>query len=292
MTAILFDHPLTDEARRERVYAGQILVYSPRPGATALCDHVRAALEDTFAPLYPRTAELQLAPDAFSDTIARVKTRLIGDPRTNERVQACLDGFGCDLDSTYFRIQMRTPPSGRSLDPRIGALSPHRDTWFFGSLSQVNWWIPIHEIDERDCMAFYPQYWQRPIRNRSGEHLPGNVTTPGRRPPIEEPVDEPLELDADLRVICRAGGAIVFSGAHLHGTVPNTSGRTRFNFEIRTVHLDDLRGRRGAPNHDTCWTANPLSWYWSARDFSPVPADVMALYEDEVVAPPAVAGVG
>ena len=41
-----------------------------------------------------------------------------------------------------------------------------------------------------------------------------------------------------------AGGTIVFSAAQLHSTVPNTTDRTRFSIDFRTVNLDDLRERR------------------------------------------------
>jgi hypothetical protein len=43
---------------------------------------------------------------------------------------------------------------------------------------------------------------------------------------------------------------IIFSGAHLHGTVPNRSGQTRFSVDFRLMHIDDLAAGRGAINVD------------------------------------------
>ena len=36
------------------------------------------------------------------------------------------------------------------------------------------------------------------------------------------------------------GDVLVFSGAHLHGSVPNTNDKARFNTELRTVHVPDF----------------------------------------------------
>ena len=46
------------------------------------------------------------------------------------------------------------------------------------------------------------------------------------------------------------GELLCFSGAHLHASVPNTSGVARFNLEMRTVNIDDIRQNHGAPNID------------------------------------------
>jgi hypothetical protein len=53
---------------------------------------------------------------------------------------------------------------------------------------------------------------------------------------------------------------LCFSGAHLHASVPNTSGSTRFSVELRTVTGDDIQARRGAPNVDG--EALRVAWRW------------------------------
>ena len=50
----------------------------------------------------------------------------------------------------------------------------------------------------------------------------------------------PVEQDPQLRVVANVGGAMLFSAAQLHSTVPNTSGITRYSIDFRTVHLDDV----------------------------------------------------
>ncbi|MEM8711572.1 MAG: hypothetical protein AAGG01_11505, partial [Planctomycetota bacterium] len=44
-----------------------------------------------------------------------------------------------------------------------------------------------------------------------------------------------------------AGDELVFAGAHLHRTLPQTSGQTRFSLDFRVIDLEDTRSGRGAP---------------------------------------------
>jgi hypothetical protein len=73
---------------------------------------------------------------------------------------------------------------------------------------------------------------------------------------------------------------LLFSGASLHATVPNTSGRTRFSIDFRTVHYDDVVEKRGAPNVDSHSTGTSLRDFTRGTDSARLPDDVVALYED------------
>ena len=54
------------------------------------------------------------------------------------------------------------------------------------------------------------------------------------------------------------GGLILFSGAQLHETVPNTTDLARYSIDFRTVHLDDVIAHRGAPNVDSRCTGTTM----------------------------------
>ena len=108
--------------------------------------------------------------------------------------------------------------------------------------------------------------------------------------------EEPIEMDPQIRLIGPAGGILLFSAASLHSAVPNTSGQTRFSIDFRTVHLDDLVGKVGAPNIDTAATGTSLRDFLRGNDFAPIPDDIVALYDSEpetdgelVFQPPAIA---
>jgi hypothetical protein len=88
--------------------------------------------------------------------------------------------------------------------------------------------------------------------------------------------EEPIELDPQIRLVTRPGGVILFSPAQL----PNTTGKTRFSIDFRTVHLDDVAERVGAPNLDSECTGTGINDYLRVRDLAHVPAELQALYED------------
>jgi hypothetical protein len=73
---------------------------------------------------------------------------------------------------------------------------------------------------------------------------------------------------------------LVFSGAQLHSSVPNTSGKTRFSIDFRTVHSDDLAQRTGARNVDSACTGTVLREFKSVAGLEPLPDAIVALYED------------
>ena len=62
----------------------------------------------------------------------------------------------------------------------------------------------------------------------------------------------------------------LFSAAHLHSTAPNTSGKTRFSIDFRTLNLDDVEARHGAANVDSRARGTTLGDFLRADDFSKI----------------------
>ena len=114
--------------------------------------------------------------------------------------------------------------------------------------------------------------WNRTSRTSAAQHIKSDT----RRQPEPE---EPMELDPQVRLLPPPGGMIVFSGAQMHSTVPNTSGRTRFSIDFRTVHIDDVRGRVGAPNVDSACTGTTMGDYLRGTDLAHIPEDLIAVYD-------------
>jgi hypothetical protein len=166
----------------------------------------------------------------------------------------------------------------------------HRDTWYSAPPCQINWWIPIYEIESENCMAFHPRYWNQPVKNSSAgynyyvwnkQYRGQSVVEMIKEDPRPLPrATEPMELNPQIRVICPPGGIIMLSGAQMHSSVPNTSGVTRFSIDFRTVHLDDVISRRGAPNIDAACTGTVMRDFLRGSDFSRLPEDIIALYDD------------
>ena len=71
------------------------------------------------------------------------------------------------------------------------------------------------------------------------------------------------DLSKAEKLLPEVGMAAIFSGAHLHASVPNTTGRARLNFELRIVFLSDVGSGRAAPNVDGAAPETPKHWFKS-----------------------------
>ena len=91
---------------------------------------------------------------------------------------------------------------------------------------------------------------------------------------------EPMDLDTHVRLICPSGGIVLFSGAQMHSSVPNTSGYTRFSIDFRTVHLDDVMAFLGAPNIDAACTGTTMNDYLRGNDLEHVPQEIVTRYRE------------
>jgi hypothetical protein len=60
--------------------------------------------------------------------------------------------------------------------------------------------------------------------------------------------------------------------------VPNTTDRTRFSIDFRTVNIDDLADGVGAPNIDSSCTGTTLRGFVRASDLEPLPDALIARY--------------
>ncbi len=287
MNTLYHDLEKTDDERRQLLYDGHLLVYSPTPGSLALIHHARALAEEAFAPLDPRTAQHEMSVEAYAKILADLKPKFIHHPHSKECIQRMLGELGCNLEQTYFDVpRMRTSTAQGYLTTGIAyAFHPHRDTWYSAPQCQLNWWIPIYPIESDNAMAFHPNYWNRPVRNGSASYnyqewvktsrfiASQQVTVDTRKQPRPE---EPMELDPQLRVVTKPGGILIFSGAQMHSSVPNTTNSTRFSLDFRTVHLGDFIHNCGAPNIDSECTGTTIEDFLRGSDLQHVSDEITA----------------
>lgn len=291
MNTVFFDSGVNDDIRRTQLYAGQIYVYSPGPSSLELCKFARQMCEEAFAPHNPRTAQYDLPVERFAAILAELKPKFIHHPTSKRLIQKLLVEVGCDPMRTYFDVpRLRTSTSDEYLTSGISyAFHPHRDTWYSAPFCQINWWMPVYEIVPENIMAFHSRYWSLPVRNSSHvynyqewnrtsrQNAAQHIKTDTRVQPRPE---EPMELDPQLRIATQVGGITLFSAAQMHSTVPNTSGRTRFSIDFRTVHVDDAIARRGAPNIDSACTGTTMGDYSRGTDLEHLSDEVIAMYMD------------
>lgn len=292
MTTIHFDSKHDDARRRAGLFAGDLYVYSASGATRAFAGHAATMIREAFGGLDPETAQYEMPVADYAALLGKLKPAFIHHPESARLVQEVLAEHGAAPQDTWFEVpKMRSSTSDGYLTAGIAyAWHPHRDTWYSAPHCQINWWMPVFEIEESNTMAFHPRYWGKELPNTSsgynyyrwnmehrGQHITQHVNQDPR--PLPRSTVE-VETAHDIRVVCPPGGLLLFAGAQLHSSVENTSGKTRFSVDFRTVHSDDLRQGAGAPNVDAECTGTCLREFRRARDLAAMPDDLVAPYED------------
>lgn len=289
---VYYDPTFSDDERRQRLFEGQLMVYSPRSSTLAFIEFARTMIKDAFAPHDPELAQYQMPVEQYAKILGELKPGFIHHTESKRHLQNVLRDLGCDLAKTYFDVpKMRSSTSDNFLTTGIAyAWHPHRDTWYSAPPCQINWWIPILDFRSDNAMAFHPQYWNRAVSNSSKgynyyiwnqQNRGGHVAQYLKEDPRPLPkATEAMEMEPQIRLIVPAGGIILFSGSQMHSSVPNTSGKTRFSIDFRVVHEDDVKAKQGAPIVDEECTGTTMRDYLRGTDLAHLPEQLVALYDD------------
>jgi hypothetical protein len=291
MHSIYYDSNASDEVRRERLYEGQLFVYSPRPSMLKLINHARSMMEEKFGSIDPRQAQYNMPVEKYVELCTPLKPGFIHHPETKKILQEVVTEYGCDLEKTYIDVpRLRMVTSDGYLTSGVGfAHHPHRDTWYSAPMMQINWWAPIYDIETEMSMAFHPEYFDRAIKNGSDSFNYYEWNTVGRKDASkmiksdtrkQPKPEEPIEMDPQIRMVLPAGAVVLFAAAHLHSTVPNTAGSTRYSIDFRTVNFDDVLAKRGVPNLDSHCHGTSLRDFMKGTDLSRMPEWVVQPYDD------------
>lgn len=289
MHTLFLDAEFTDDERREKLYQGQLFVYSPSAGTRALYGLAREMLEEAFAPHHPTEAQYHYAVDDYAAILSKLKPAFIHHPRAKEAIQQLLAERGCDPDKTYFDVpRLRTSTAQGYLTTGIAfAFHPHRDTWYSAPQCQLNWWMPVYPIEADNGMAFHPYYWDHPVKNSSEIYNYQEWVKNSRfvaakqigKDTREQPKpQEEMQLDPQVRVVSPPGGVTIFAAAQMHSSIPNITKLTRISIDFRTVHIDDVKHHRGAPNIDSKCTGTTMGDYLRVSDLAHVPDDLIQMY--------------
>jgi len=246
----------------DRMFAGKLVVFEGLKGAGEVVRLARETVKSTFAPHDPLTVHEKLAAGDYKSRIGEMRRRFTEHDEARLAIEQLLVEAGCAPSTTFRdRLILRTVPPQRELhdDPRL-VLPPHRDTWGSGLLCQINWWMTIHDLTQGRTMVVFPNHFSRAIENDSHRWDWRRVGKDPDYPRLPTADVTPDARDA-LYLVVPPGALVAFSGAHLHASVANKTGRPRFSIDTRTVDLDHLRQGIGAPDLDHGDVAPACAWF-------------------------------
>ncbi len=277
---------LPDEERRRIVYDGGLLVFKAVSPMKEFCAFADALIRELLDTRDPVMAQYEMDRDDYLIRVETLQKRFREHEEAKRLFLAALEDAGVDLGRTFWdRLYLRVLPSGEEYaSGRAAKLGFHRDTWSSNVYSQTNWWAPIYPITAGRTLAFYPDYWSRPLKNTSGAWDLDEVRVRRR---AGEPValvpepDERVDTASELRPVILPGDLLCFSGAHLHAAVPNETGLARFSVEVRTADARDVALNVGAPNTDGEAPRIASGWFRSVLDGTLLPEVVASDDSDD-----------
>lgn len=254
---------LDDQQRGELIFAGDLVIFSGVTGLGAFRDRVHQLVVAELGS-DPETAQVTRSRQDYLDAVEAVRRRVRHDTTAADRLLRALTNTGLDAANTYWDwVHLRVLPHGRE-HAAVGT-GWHRDTWASNLHAQTNWWTPIYPLTSGRTIAFQPQCWDQPVANTSRDWVPQRDGGPVLPESLEPPPGE------ELRVVVAPGDLLCFSGAQLHGTVLNETGRARFSVEVRTICGSDIASGRGARNLDGAAPITRYRWFRHVVDEAPLP---------------------
>lgn len=255
--------PPSNDATRQALYAGEVFLTAPTEASSRLVAAVRADIEDVLGP-DPRRAQLRLDPPVFFAKVGALRRLLYLGDRYHALSREVMAGMGFDPAQMAFDpLRARVILHAGHEDPRAAAVYyPHRDIWYGHPPGLINWWIPLDDLEAAETFEFYPDYFHRPIPNDSeifdydawvaqgwSLKIGWQDRDAGLQAKYPGIIGSP-PLGPRVGFACEAGANLLFAGAHLHATRPQSFGRSRFSVEFRAVHLGDHAAGRAAPRID------------------------------------------
>ena len=288
ITPIYVNRKTTDDDRRKRIFDGSLFLYSSPPASAKIVEWVRELAAATFPKgVDMRRAHAVMDVRKFVECTGPLKSKFTNDARTKKLCQELIVGMGCDPELTYFDLpRLRVAPPGDYLTTGVSyAYKPHRDTWYAHPRQLVNYWVPVFDGEPSHVMSMFIEYFRRPVGNASADWdydewvakarfaAAQNIGTENRKHPVPT---QSLGDTPDVRIVQNAGDLMVFSTCHLHASAPNQMETIRYSYDLRTLHLEDVRSGRGPENVDGKATGTTLKDFLRVSDLKPLdPADAI-----------------
>jgi hypothetical protein len=290
---IVVDPDVSSDDLRQQLYAGNLVILTRLQALRDFVEYTRDELIELFRPHDPEHVHEHINPPEMAKILGAWKPRFIHSERSRKFVRAIIAETGFPAEGTHYDLpKPRTSfPAGHLTTGVAFAFPWHRDVWYSAPAQQINWWLPVFPVRDDNAMSFDLASFDRAVPNSSDtfDYYRNNAARTTTATQVTREVQaRPGALNHnpghELIILPAPGEVLLFSGAQLHASVPNTSGRARFSVDFRTVDVGDLMAGRGAPLADAHCTGTAI------RDFINV-ADESSFDEQTVIevfgAPPA-----
>jgi hypothetical protein len=299
---IVIDPAISADELREQLYGGNLVILTRLRALSDFVDYTREELAELFKPHDPEHVHEHIDPAEMASILGTWKPNFIHSETSRKLVRAIIKEAGFPAADTHYDLpKPRTSfPVGHLTTGVAFAFPWHRDVWYSAPAQQINWWLPIFPVRDDNAMSFDLQSFNREVPNSSDtfDYYQNNASRLTTATQVtRERQARPRALDhrpgQELIVLPAPGQVLLFSGAQLHTSIPNTSGRARFSVDFRTVDAGDLIAGRGAPMTDVRCTGTAIRDFLNIEDessfdeeivtklFGAPPPDAMLVFDAE-----------
>lgn len=254
---------------RHEIFAGEIFE-TGAPSLNKLISHAMHMIENGFFGMDVETAHREMSAADYRVRVVALRKAFNEDSGIRHLVAKLIEEWGANPDDAYFdTLKLRiAPPSNDQLEFPLAPLAAHRDTWGSNLYEQINIWAPLKPVSADNTVAVWPFLFDNYVPNDSKTWSLEELRV---RRAIGDLGDYPMlptsstnhDFGTAKRLMPEIGQAAIFSGAHLHASVPNTTDCARLNFELRIVFLSDIQSGKAAPNVDGEAPETPRHWFTS-----------------------------
>jgi hypothetical protein len=301
---IVIDPDGPGDELRQCLYAGNLVILTRLQALRDFVDYTREELTKLFQPHDPEHVHEHIDPPAMAKILGAWKPQFIHSERSRKLVRSVIAEAGFPAAGTHYDLpKPRTSfPAGHLTTGVAFAFPWHRDVWYSAPAQQINWWLPIFPVRDDNAMSFDLASFDQAVPNSSDtfDYYQNNAARRSTATQVTREVQaRPGALNhkpgQELIILPAPGEVLLFSGAQLHASIPNTSGRARYSVDFRTVDVGDLIAGRGAPLADVRCTGTAIRDFINVGDesgfdeqtvvklFGPPPSEAMLVFD----APPA-----
>lgn len=274
---VFVDPDVSADALRQTLYEGNLIILTRLRAVSEFVAHARDQLTELFRPYDPEHAHEHFSPAEMAKMLGSWKPNFIHNDMSKKLVCEIITEAGLPAECTHYDVpKPRTSfPMGHLTTGVAFAFPWHRDVWYSAPRQQLNWWLPIFAARPDNSMSFDLQNFDRAVPNTSDrfDYYRNNAQRLTTATQVgQERQARPGAVDHKPRhplvVLPPPGGVLLFSGAQLHTSIPNTSGLARYSVDFRTVDARDLVAGRGAPLVDVDCTGTAIRDFHNIADGS------------------------
>ena len=255
--------PNTNQQTRDLLYQGTVFQCSATEASNQLVLMVYEVLHKVLG-TKPRNAERKTTPEKFFSQMGIIRKEIYTHPRFHKAVRSCIEALGFDNNYIAFDpARLRIINHDGHHNPLASAVYyPHRDIWYGHPKSLITWWIPLDSLIHEETFCFYPEFFHIPVKNSSaifdydewvskGWDLKIGWQKVSKEHRNQYPsISQDILSEETIGFSCQKGENLLFAGANLHRTLPQSLGRTRFSLDFRIVDMRDFQANKGAPSLD------------------------------------------